>query len=117
MDAEAVDRGFVLAEAVEHGLAPPPVVTFAPIGRERLETRKRYALGPIVDGLPVRPSRGVQTPVQIVQRALGYREREWNYRGIWHGEGPLAFWQARRSFNRRRSWARNRLSRPDRRLL
>lgn len=55
VDAETVQRGAVLAPAVQHGCAAAPVVAIAPIIAERAHLLKRCALTPIAYSFAIGP--------------------------------------------------------------
>ena len=76
MDVDAVDVGRELIEAIERGLASPPVVAVGPVGADLLHIRERYSLRPVVDQLRFGPSRVVQTALEIVEQILRHVDAE-----------------------------------------
>src|SRR5258706_12912130 len=79
MNANPVDLSTVLRKGVEASLEPAPVVLFAPIGDQRLSLLEGYALRPVTDGFPLRPSRGRQATLEIGQRCLRHMDVEARY--------------------------------------
>ena len=67
MDIKPADFGGELIEAVQRGLARPPVVTVGPVGRQRTGVSQRYALAPVVDTLGFRPTGVRQAGLQIIE--------------------------------------------------
>src|SRR4029077_14835716 len=78
VNAEPVDLGAVLWEGVEASLEPTPVVLVAPVRDQRLSLLEGYALRPVTDSFPLRPSSGRQPTLEIVERLLRYLDREWS---------------------------------------
>src|SRR5882672_5500590 len=60
----------VLREAIELRLARTPVVISCPIVDDILQIAQRHALRPIIDRFRLRPSRGEQTPPEILELGL-----------------------------------------------
>src|SRR5260370_34868579 len=79
MNASPVDLGPVLREGVEASLKTAPVILGAPVGNERLSLLEGDALRPVADGFPLRPPRGRQSTLEIVQRCLRYMDLEGCY--------------------------------------
>src|SRR6476646_1584162 len=69
MNANPVDLGAVLREGVDARLKAAPVILVAPVGDERLRLLEGDALRPVADGFPLRPPRGHQSTLEIVDRA------------------------------------------------
>src|SRR5579885_3568007 len=67
MDAEAVDFGFELGETVKPRLSIAPVVFFEPVLADLLRIRERQSLRPVIDAFALRPSRGAQPALQILE--------------------------------------------------
>jgi hypothetical protein len=59
-----------LLEPVQLGFDTPPVVRVGPVGAQLLHVRQRDALRPVVDGLPLGPTGGGQSLVQVVEGGL-----------------------------------------------
>src|SRR5690349_16812663 len=78
VNAEPVDLGAVLWEGVEASLEPVPVVLVAPVGDQRLSLLEGYALRPVTDGFPLRPPRGRQPKLEIVECLWRYVDFEWS---------------------------------------
>src|SRR4029077_7161022 len=78
VNAKPVDLGAVLWEGVEASLEPTPVVLVAPVANQCLSLLERYALRPVTDGFPLRPPRGRQTTLEIVECLLRYLDLEWS---------------------------------------
>src|SRR6266853_1051595 len=76
MYRESVDRGLELRKAIEPRLSFAPVVFLEPIRTDILRIRERQPLRPIVDTLPLRPSRATQAALQIVEFSVSYRDAE-----------------------------------------
>src|SRR4029077_17185403 len=76
VNAEPVDLGAVLWEGVEASLEPAPVVLVAPVSDQRLSLLEGYALRPVTDGFPLRPPRGRQPKLEIVECLLRYLDLE-----------------------------------------
>src|SRR5690349_21172908 len=76
VNAEPVDLGAVLWEGVEASLEPVPVVLVAPVSDQRLSLLEGYALRPVTDGFPLRPPRGRQPKLEIVEGLLRYLDLE-----------------------------------------
>src|SRR5712664_40520 len=72
MNAKPVDLGPVLREGVDASLKAAPVILVAPVANERLSLLEGDALRPVANGLPLRPPRGRQSTLEIVDRALRY---------------------------------------------
>src|SRR4029077_13532131 len=70
MNANPVDLRPVLREGVDARLKAAPVILVAPVGNERLSLLEGDALRPVSDGFPLRPPRGCQSTLEIVQRLL-----------------------------------------------
>src|SRR5579864_2733357 len=70
MNANTVDLGPVLREGVNASLKAAPVILVAPVSNERLGLLEGDALRPVADGFPLRPPRGSQPTLQIVQCRL-----------------------------------------------
>src|SRR4029077_14298190 len=75
--AEPVDLGAVLWEGVEASLEPAPVVLVAPVGDQPLSLLEGYALRPVTYGFPLRPPRGRQPKLEIVECLLRHLDLEW----------------------------------------
>src|SRR5437899_978292 len=88
VNAEPVDLGAVLREGVQASLELAPVVLVAPVGDQRLSLLERYALRPVTHGFPLRPPRGRQPTLEIVECLLRYLDFEWSNVVSLHG-GPL----------------------------
>ena len=71
VDAETVDFGAMLAEAVEHRLAAPPVIAVPPTVGEGPHFGERRPLAGVVDRLRIGPARASEPIAQIVEFALG----------------------------------------------
>ena len=67
MNVEPVDRRHELRQGVQFGLALAPVVICCPIVHDVLDQCELYALGFIIDCLPVRPARRGDAAAQINQ--------------------------------------------------
>src|SRR4029077_16023342 len=78
VNAEPVDLGAVLWKGVEASLEPAPVVLVSPVGDQRLSLLEGYALRPVTDGFPLRPPRGRQPNLEIVECLLRYLDLEWS---------------------------------------
>src|SRR6476620_2500506 len=76
MNANPVDLGPVLREGVDASLKAAPVILVAPIPNERLGLLEGDALRPVAGGFPLRPPRGRQSTLEIVDRALRHRHLE-----------------------------------------
>ena len=72
VDAEPVDRGPELRHGVQPPLGRPPVVPLRPVAAELLQVGERDALGPVVDGLGLRPARSPQALSKLPK--LGLRD-------------------------------------------
>src|SRR5260221_13949065 len=70
MNANPIDLGSVLGEGVNASLKAAPVILVAPVGNERLSLLEWDALRPVADGFPLRPARGRQSTLEILNRAL-----------------------------------------------
>ena len=60
MDIKPVDLGDELIEAVQAGLASPPVVPVGPVAGEFPDVVQRNSLGPILDAFALRPAGAAQ---------------------------------------------------------
>src|SRR6202047_851384 len=89
MDVETVDGGLVLAPIVQHRLAAAPVVAVTPVIDQRLDFGERGALGPVVDGLRVRPAGLVDAAVEVLEVRLRDGEGEGGD-GVIHPAYPLS---------------------------
>ena len=87
VDVEVVDPGRRRIERVQAGLARTPVVGVPPVLAQRLQSRHRRALAPVVDRLPIGPAGARQPLTQIVERGVGEEERLRSY-GLGHGRSP-----------------------------
>jgi hypothetical protein len=76
MDVEAVDGGLVLAPTVQHRLAAAPDVAVTPVIDQRLDLGERRALGPVVNGLGVRPAGLVEAAIEVLEVCLRDGEGE-----------------------------------------
>src|SRR5713101_792473 len=76
MYPESIDGGLELRKAVEPRLSPAPVVFLEPIRTDVLCVPERQPLRPIIDTLPLRPSRGAQAAFQIVEFGVCRRDSE-----------------------------------------
>src|SRR5690348_3905445 len=88
VNAEPVDLGAVLRQGVEASLELAPVVLVAPVGDQRLSLLEGYALRPVTHGFSLRPPRGPQPTLEIVDCLLRYVDLEWSNLRSLHG-GPL----------------------------
>src|SRR4029077_20712737 len=107
VNAEPVDLGAVLWESGEASLEPVPVVLVAPVSDQRLSPLEGYALRPVTDGFPLRPPRGRQPKLEIVECLLRYLDLEWSnvlrrrgkyelrslHGGPLHSQRPKARWE------------------------
>jgi hypothetical protein len=69
---EPVEGGDELVEAIQRGLACPPVVGLGPVAADVLDPGQRDALAPVVHHLGFRPPGMSQAESQIVQHRIGY---------------------------------------------
>ena len=76
VDAEAVDLGLELGEAIEPRLALAPVVLLGPVAADLLHVGQGNPLGPVVHGLGLRPAGGREPTLQIVELGLGRLDAE-----------------------------------------
>src|SRR5690348_4358346 len=76
MYRESVDRGLELRKTVEPRLSFAPVVFLEPIRTDILRVRERQSLRPVIDTLPLRPSRATQAALQIVEFSVCCRNSE-----------------------------------------
>jgi hypothetical protein len=76
MNANPVDLRPVLREGVDASLKAAPVILVAPVRNERLGLLEGDALRPVADGFALRPPRGRQSALEIVQRCLRYTDLE-----------------------------------------
>src|SRR6266850_1825415 len=76
MYGESVDCGLELRKAVEPRLSFAPVVFLEPIRTDVLRVPERQPLRPIIDTLPLRPSRDTQAALQIVEFSVCCRDSE-----------------------------------------
>src|SRR5258706_13585616 len=76
MNTKPIDLGPVLREGVDASLTAAPVILVAPVRNERLGLLKGDALRPVADGFALRPSRGGEPALKIVQRCLRYTDLE-----------------------------------------
>ena len=65
VNVEPVDLGHELRERVQLRFCLSPVVLGAPVADELLQFRELYALRPVIDRLPVRPSRRSNASAEI----------------------------------------------------
>ena len=77
VDADPIDGGTELAEAVQHVFTTPPIVLVAPILVNLLQLFKRRPLAGVADGFPLRPARMRQTLAQISELPFGNIEVKW----------------------------------------
>ena len=76
MNPEAVDRGAILRELVDAGLAGRPVVLFGPVAAELFQDLERDALAPITDGFGFRPASAPEALAEIVDLRVGNVQSE-----------------------------------------
>ena len=79
MDVQALDARGELRKAVEVRLAGAPVVVVQPIGAEVLRVGQRQALAPVVRRFGLRPARGGQAALEVVQLRIGDVDAELAY--------------------------------------
>jgi hypothetical protein len=92
LDVQSVDLGDELGQLVERRLDLAPVVVGAPVLDERLELRQLDALGPVADGLLVRPACRRDAPAEIDELLLWNVDAEGADCGFfpnWTGHGGL----------------------------
>ena len=65
VNVDAIDRRYELRKGIELGLGFTPVVVRSPIPHHFLEFCELHALRPVIDRLPIRPSRGNDAPAEI----------------------------------------------------
>ena len=65
VNVEPVDLGHELRVGVEPGLSLAPVVVGTPITHQLLDFCELYALRPVIDRLPIGPSRGGDASAEI----------------------------------------------------
>src|SRR4029453_237350 len=65
MDADAVDGGAELREAIQQRFALAPVVVLLPVVAQRLHVAERNTLRPVVRRFLVRPPRGGETSLEV----------------------------------------------------
>src|SRR5258708_20261491 len=70
VNADAIDLSTILRKTVDRLLSPTPVIPSTPIFDQCARLLQRHALGPVRNGLPVRPTRQVETTPEIVKNAL-----------------------------------------------
>src|SRR6202008_1671374 len=68
MNANPVDLGPVLREGVDASLKAAPVILVAPVSNERLSLLEGDALRPVANSFPLRPPRGRQSTLEIIDR-------------------------------------------------
>ena len=93
LDVEPVDSRDELRKTVQFRLHLSPVIVRAPVANELLQLGQLRALRPIGDGFLVGPSRGDHAAAKVVERGLGYVDRERANRAIF---GRLARGRRRR---------------------
>jgi hypothetical protein len=76
VDVQPIDLGPELRDRVQPGLGGAPVVARAPVVAELLDVGERDALGPVVDGLLLRPASAVEPIVQIGKLRLADLDAE-----------------------------------------
>src|SRR4029077_19145255 len=79
MNANPVDLGPVLREGVDASFKAAPVILVTPVSNERLSLLEGDALRPVADGFPLRPPRGRQSTLEIIDRALRHIDLEGCY--------------------------------------
>src|SRR3954454_22993396 len=70
VDAEPVDLGGELLEAIELGLARTPVVAISPIGADLLDPCQRRTLAPVGDELRLRPARAGEARFEVGENVV-----------------------------------------------
>src|SRR5262249_34846 len=94
VDPETVDLGLELRQRVQPRRDPPEVVLAPPVTRQLLQHLRLHALRPIVDELLAGPTRGSNTPTQVVDGIRGNVDMErtdlgGNANGATHAHLPV----------------------------
>src|SRR5215469_6596366 len=67
MDPQAVNLGFELGKPVKLRFARPPVVLVEPVGANLFGVGERQSLRPVIHAFALRPARGTQAALQVVE--------------------------------------------------